>query len=150
MPLEDDCIRIIYLQPRRAKWPAEEIECTLAHVAFGDKPEYKALSYAWGDGTAKRTIQLDGTKFKVGENLAAALIYIRGLESAGEKPQAILIDAICLYVGGYRRKYHRNLRFGPPFSEGFRFASRVNTSLFINFAFASPYLFFVSIYVCLL
>ncbi len=73
-----------------------DIECTLAHVAFGDNPEYKALSYAWGDGTVKRTILLNGTKFEVGNNLAAALVNIRGLESAGEMPQAIWIDAICI------------------------------------------------------
>jgi hypothetical protein len=95
-PLEDDCIRIVYLQPRRAKRRAEEIECTLAHVAFGDRPEYKALSYAWGDGTTKRIILLDGIKFEVGENLAAALVNIRGLESAGEQQQAIWIDAISI------------------------------------------------------
>jgi hypothetical protein len=96
MPLEEDCIRIVYLHPRRAKRRAEEIECTLAHVAFGDRPKYKALSYAWENGTTKRTIRLNGINFEVGDNLAAALVNIRGLESAGEMPQAIWIDAICI------------------------------------------------------
>jgi hypothetical protein len=32
------------------------------------------------------------------------------------------VDVVCLYVDRYQRKYHRNLRFGPLFSEGFRFA----------------------------
>jgi hypothetical protein len=30
--------------------------------------------------------------------------------------------AVCLYIDRYRTKYRGNLRFGPPFSEGFRFA----------------------------
>jgi hypothetical protein len=34
----------------------------------------------------------------------------------------VWIDAICLYVDQHRTKYHRNLRFGPLFSGGLRFA----------------------------
>jgi len=112
MPLKDDCIRIVYLQPRRAKRRAEEIECTLAHVAFGDRPEYQALSYAWGDGTTKRTILLDGINFEVGENLAAALVNIRGLESAGEEQQAIWIDAICINQSDLEER-NRQVRLMP-------------------------------------
>ena len=60
-------------------------------------------------------------------------------------------DAICFYLDRYRTKFRGNLRLRPLFSEGFRFyAILINISAFINFAFASPYLFFVSIYVCLL
>lgn len=33
------------------------------------------------------------------------------------------IDALCIYLDRYRMKDCRNLRFGPLFSEGFRFAS---------------------------
>lgn len=39
---------------------------------------------------------MNGIAFEVGENLAAALVNIRGLESAGEKPRALWIDAICI------------------------------------------------------
>jgi hypothetical protein len=31
------------------------------------------------------------------------------------------VDAVCLYIDRYQRKYHKNLRFRPPFSAGFRF-----------------------------
>jgi hypothetical protein len=96
MPLQDNSIRVVSLQPRRNRGSADKIECRLTHVAFGDMPQYDALSYTWGDGTVKRTIFLNEIGIEVGENLAAALINIRGLESAGEKPQTIWIDAICI------------------------------------------------------
>jgi hypothetical protein len=96
MPLNENCIRIVHLQPRSTKRHGEEIECSLTHVAFGDRPQYKALSYAWGKSTNTRTILLDGIRVTVGDNLAAALVNIRGLQSAGEEPQAIWIDALCI------------------------------------------------------
>lgn len=71
-PLENNHIRIVYLRPRQPKQRAEGIECTLVHVAFGH-PEYKALSYAWGDGKTKRTILLNCIKFEVNETPANAL-----------------------------------------------------------------------------
>jgi hypothetical protein len=96
MPLQDDSIRVVSLQPRRATRSADKIECTLSHVAFADTPQYDALSYTWGDGTVKRTIFLNEIRIEVGENLAAALVNIRGLESAGEQPRTLWIDAICI------------------------------------------------------
>jgi len=36
------------------------------------------------------------------------------------------IDSLCLYLDRYRTKYHRNLRFGPLFSNEFRFAQAEN------------------------
>jgi hypothetical protein len=96
MPLQDDSIRVVSLQPRRSTGSTVKIECTLSHVAFGDMPKYDALSYTWGDGAVKRTIFLNEIRVEVGENLAAALVNIRGLELAGEKPRTLWIDAICI------------------------------------------------------
>jgi hypothetical protein len=53
----------------------------------------------------------------------------------------IWVDATSTYFDRYRTEYLRKLRFGPLISEGFRFASWINLSVF-----TSPYLFFVSIY----
>ena len=64
------------------------------------------------------------------ERTFTALLAFRSL-----KPSfPIWIDALCLYFDRYQTEYLRNLRFGPLFSEGFHFASRINSS-----AFASPY-----------
>jgi hypothetical protein len=103
-PLEVDSIRVIHLQPRR---DGQKIECTLSHVAYRDRPQYNALSYAWGDETPKRIIFLDGIEFEVGENLAKALINIRGLESAGEGPQILWIDAICINQSDLVERSHQ-------------------------------------------
>jgi hypothetical protein len=112
MPLNKDCIRIIRLQPRSSKKHGEEIECSLTHVAFGDRPQYKALSYAWGKSTNTRTILLDGIRVTVGDNLAAALVNIRGLEAAGEEPQAIWIDALCINQSNIEER-NRQVRLMP-------------------------------------
>jgi hypothetical protein len=38
------------------------------------------------------------------------------------KSRLPLVDALCLYLDRHRTKYRGNLRLGPLFSEGFRFA----------------------------
>ena len=114
IPLDQsvDCFRLVYLQPRRKEKHDHKIRCTLSHVKFGDMPQYEALSYAWGDDTVKRTILLNEENFEVGENLAAALINIRGLESAGETPRALWIDAICINQSDLAER-SRQVRFMP-------------------------------------
>jgi hypothetical protein len=112
MPLNEDCIRVVQLQPRSTKRHGDEIECSLTHVAFGDRPQYKALSYAWGKSTNTRTILLDGIRIPVGDNLAAALVNIRGLESADEQPQTIWIDAICINQSDIEER-NRQVRLMP-------------------------------------
>jgi hypothetical protein len=111
MPLQDNSIRVVSLQPRRSTGSAD-IKCTLSHVAFGDMPQYDALSYTWGDGIVKRTIFLNEISVEVGENLAAALVNIRGLESAGEKPRTLWIDAICINQSDLAER-SRQVRFMP-------------------------------------
>jgi hypothetical protein len=50
------------------------------------------------------------------------------------------IDALCIYVYRHRKKTLRNLRFGPLFSEGFLFPSRISKPLFIRLCDALPIL----------
>jgi len=61
--------------------------------------------------------------------------------------QHIWIDSLCIYVYRRWKKPLRNLRFGPPFSEGFLFPSRISKP-FLS-AFASPYLI-LCLYPCIL
>jgi hypothetical protein len=62
----------------------------------------------------------DGKPFAVTENLWPALTHPGFKER--DDPRTSWVDAICLYVDRYQMKYGRNLRLGPLFSEGSRFA----------------------------
>jgi len=53
------------------------IKCTIEHVSLDDKPEFQALSYAWGDGACK--INLNGTIATVTENLESALQHLQAV-----------------------------------------------------------------------
>jgi hypothetical protein len=110
------------------------IACKLKTYPVDRMPKYQALSYAWGDPTQEGTIIVNDRPFAVARNLLEASQSLRH----GQALVTLWIDAICLYVDRYQRKYHRNLRFGPLFSEGFRLARRIR----ILSVFVSPYLFF--------
>jgi hypothetical protein len=97
---------------------SSQVQATLSTAPLHDPVSYEAISYAWGDPFTTAPILLDGIEFPITVNLESALRHFR-LE---EKSRLLWADAICLYVDRYQRKYHRNLRFGPLFSEGFRFA----------------------------
>jgi hypothetical protein len=77
----------------------------------------QGIQYSGSSFSVKAPISLSQSTFGVTENLFAALRSLRREIAA----RRIWIDAICLYVDRYQRKYHINLRFGPLFSEGFRF-----------------------------
>jgi hypothetical protein len=97
----------------------ESTICAELKVAsLDDLPRYEALSYVWGQSDETSTIQLENDTFVVTPNLHSALRHLR----RKDEDQLLWIDAICLYVDRYQRNYHRNLRFRPLFSEGFRFS----------------------------
>ncbi|KAM5344175.1 hypothetical protein ACJ41O_012712 [Fusarium nematophilum] len=52
---------------------AEPVICKLHTVSLLDDPDYVALSYVWGDSTAKEDIIIDGARVSVTTNLKAAL-----------------------------------------------------------------------------
>jgi hypothetical protein len=91
--------------------------------------DYIVLSHCWGQLTNVEkacfcTTQENYSKRLQGFELADlpqtfqdAVVVTRKLGK-----QYLWIDSVCLYVDRYQRKYHRNLRFGPLFSEGFHFA----------------------------
>ena len=111
-------IRLLVLQPGRV---SDEISCTLKIVLLDERPSFEALSYTWGDLAEKRPIQCGNGSLDVTINLYSALRHLRYMT----RNRVLWADAVCLYVDRYQRKYHKYLRFGPLFSEGFRFASRV-------------------------
>jgi hypothetical protein len=56
------------------------------------------------------------------DNLGSALWALWKRKKNDEKYLRIGVDAICTYFDRYRTEYRGNLRLGPLFSEGFRFA----------------------------
>ncbi|KAH7346211.1 heterokaryon incompatibility protein-domain-containing protein [Rhexocercosporidium sp. MPI-PUGE-AT-0058] len=86
-----DSIRLLTLQPRQAGDSIPIVRCTLKSVAFGEKPEYEALSYTWGKATTVHTIFINDIEVPVRENLFWALRYLRK-----GKPRKLWIDALCI------------------------------------------------------
>src|SRR5450759_2688628 len=70
---------------------SEPIQCSLKTANLDDGPEFKALSYVWGDPNDRQEIIVNGYVFMVTTNLFSALHPIRS--SYGRL--VIWIDAIC-------------------------------------------------------
>ncbi|KAF4626607.1 hypothetical protein G7Y89_g11547 [Cudoniella acicularis] len=75
-PLQDspESIRLAYLQPGEGSAP---IKVNLALFKLDIQPEYRALSYTWGDPTITKRIFIDGYEFTVRNNLWSALYHLR-------------------------------------------------------------------------
>ena len=69
-----------------------DISCRLIHTPLENHPEYKALSYSWGEVRELCTIDVDGYAFGVGPNLRAALQSIRHPRES----TYLWVDAICI------------------------------------------------------
>lgn len=82
-------IRLAILQADRRD---ASIRVTLANAAFADRPRYEALSYTWGRPDELKTIELNGRRVDVRNNLALALIHLRH----ATEDRVLWIDAICI------------------------------------------------------
>lgn len=69
-----------------------DIHCELKTVSLSEYPNFEALSYTWGSIGKADEIRLDGHKFQVWENAAAALRRLR----LPKKARHLWIDAICI------------------------------------------------------
>lgn len=113
------------------------VRCSTTVVSLDTKPYFEALSYTWGDPAVRKDITVDDESFLVTINLEAVLRRLR----LRRVSRVIWVDAVCVYVHRHRKKYLRNLRFGPQFSEGFLFRSRISKLLFIRLRTALPILY---------
>ena len=68
----------------------DPISCVLRHVDWDDAPEYEAMSYAWGDPTARAPIIVDGNRLDVTVNLHTGLRHLR----FKERTRVLWVDAI--------------------------------------------------------
>lgn len=80
--LRDSDIRLIRVKPD--SW-SKRPSCTLHHIPLDARPEYVALSYAWGSGGETEKIFLNGREHKVTKSLKAALRRFRQLCSLGRE-----------------------------------------------------------------
>ncbi|KAI0541869.1 heterokaryon incompatibility protein-domain-containing protein [Xylaria digitata] len=82
-------IRILQLLPGRAGDP---IQVQIEHISSSIKQKYIAVSYAWGNRTALRTIFCEGQCIQIPINLCHALTYMRH----PLHPISLWADAICI------------------------------------------------------
>jgi len=84
-----DSIRLLEVAPKDNE---ETLSCKLIHVPFRNTPVYEALSYRWGSPDVTSTILLNGTPFKIRQNLHDALLGLR----REHEPRVLWADAICI------------------------------------------------------
>lgn len=94
-------IRVVHLMPEVDS--EFDISCTFSVVSLGDKPEYRALSYTWGDAQDTLPIILNRHRFQATRNLKAALRRLRELDTG----TPIWIDAICINQQDLEERTHQ-------------------------------------------
>src|SRR6266536_1046623 len=83
------CFRVLEVSPGRI---GEPLCCALIEHSLDDPPQYKALSYTWGDPTRTREVLIGDTKLGITENLYFALSSIRDADVS----ITLWADAICI------------------------------------------------------
>ncbi|KAI1739541.1 heterokaryon incompatibility protein-domain-containing protein [Xylaria scruposa] len=96
-PLPDSrrFIRLLYLQPRNRTISLEgrsALHCQVIVHPVSNCPPYVALSYAWGDATIRRSVQLGSHIVSLTESLVVALEHLQH----NEKTLVVWADAICI------------------------------------------------------
>jgi hypothetical protein len=83
--------RLLTLLNDEAETHDSIIRCSLAHNHLIEPPEYRALSYCWGDPTITKPVIVNGHTMEVTTNLEAAL---RELKARGFN--VMWVDALCI------------------------------------------------------
>lgn len=76
----------------------QELRCALKTVSLDDQPVFHALSYVWGSGTEKDSINIDGHVVPVTSNLATAVRQFRAhhYDFLQLHLLPLWIDAVCI------------------------------------------------------
>ena len=91
--------RVLLLKPGRKERGRRSkkslIECELLHrqLARGTQLPFKALSYCWGDPTARYRIKLGGMIHHVTQSLGS---FLKRQREESEANQFLWVDAICI------------------------------------------------------
>lgn len=81
--------RILTLQPGENEAP---IVCNLVHAQLDTRAAYEAISYAWGSTDRPVSINCDGKRLNITENLKDALARVR----LPDRPRSVWADSICI------------------------------------------------------
>jgi hypothetical protein len=103
------------LQPASSR--AQRLETKLKEVQLDDKPQYEALSYAWGDDAPSENLAIDGGVVMINTSLAAALRQFRH----PDRPRTLWVDAVCINQSDTREKSRQVAQM----ADVYRLASRV-------------------------
>jgi hypothetical protein len=98
-PLSANTTRVLHILPPTSPDMSDIISCRLSVISMDPPPEYRALSYVWGDPSATKVILVDNTPFKVRINLWNYLVQARSEEYPDMllfEPPWIWVDAICI------------------------------------------------------
>lgn len=93
--------------------PRSRIECKFHSRALAAGTPFCALSYTWGSKEARKTIVLDGVRFKVRRNLWCFLHQVRA-RGAGE---LLWIDALCIDQSNVLERNHQVQFMGQIYSK---------------------------------
>jgi hypothetical protein len=98
---ENRDFRLLLLQPGKFE---SRIECVIQNASLDrDDLEYEALSYVWGDDSARVPIWVNSRKTKVTINLEQALRHLR----AENNSVTIWADALCINQSDLEEKTHQ-------------------------------------------
>lgn len=102
LDLERDAIRLLRLEKG---YSAEPLRCELfeAHLHEVDGIPYEALSYTWGDASAKREVTVNQQPFSITANLDTALRALR----YPHQDRLLWVDAICIDQSSDVEKSHQ-------------------------------------------
>lgn len=89
LPTDEPHIRLLILPPGNA---SGDIQCSIFHCPVSSAPDYKAVSYCWGDPGDRTTIICDGRSLSVPSTLRPFLLQIR----AKGRGMVLWIDSICI------------------------------------------------------
>lgn len=95
-PLSANTTRVLQILPPTSPDMSDIISCRLSVISMDSRPEYRALSYVWGDPSATKVILVDNTPFKVRINLWNYLVQARSEERCTLEPRYIWVDAVCI------------------------------------------------------
>ncbi|VUC26826.1 unnamed protein product [Clonostachys rosea] len=100
-----DSIRVLTLLPGDSNANNKELFCELENKTLASKPEYEAVSHAWGPGQPINTISINGHKVPIRPRLHDALCSLQN----GQR-RSLWIDALCINMEDTReRNDHVNM-----------------------------------------
>ncbi|KAI0098083.1 heterokaryon incompatibility protein-domain-containing protein [Nemania sp. FL0031] len=89
-------LEILLLVVRPSRDASSIVSCQICRAPLGStgapRPAYDVLSYAWGDPSKTRHLELDGKDVEITEGLESALKHLRHQE----KPQLVWVDPLCI------------------------------------------------------